>query len=139
MARRSIDKDSKLALFSIAFLVVGIIGVYGYYQQNSLQVNADQEVASQVSSTPGDSSVILKVGKNYLTAGPTVISDVSPLIAVNGEVISVREAKNLGIISSVYTPSGGDILSGGVTTIDPGADFVIEVTDVTGSPIALLK
>jgi hypothetical protein len=57
---------------------------------------------------------------------------------VNGELISVKEANNLGIVSSVSSQNGEDILLG-TATIDPGTDFVVEIADITGSPIALLK
>lgn len=138
MKKHYIDRDSRLAALSMAFLVVGIIGVYGYYSNVNLQINADQVDYSTTTETPTELTVILKLGINELSA-TSPISLVTPLIAIDGKLISIKEANQLGIVSTANDSNDKNLLENEIDVLQAGEKFTLQISDITGSPMALIR
>ncbi len=121
-------KNRIFTIMSISFLAVAAatVGVYAYYSLP--QVTADVE------TEPASEFISVRKGWNYFNSGNRIIDLDSRIISINKSLISLKEARERGIISEINLIKDGKILSSGVNKIPAKSDFSLYFKDIGVDP-----
>jgi hypothetical protein len=121
------DKNAKYAVFALAVLALGVLGVAGAYL--GLQIEASQVTPSQNASDPGATPI--KFGANQLKNGPRSIYPDNEVILTDDGLISIAKALSEGKVIEVRT-SDGKILGTDADRIAPNDQFTLNAGEVSG-------
>lgn len=130
------DRDSKYGLIAMGTLLVAGLGFGGYAYMSSQTIEASFASRYQNLVSAG---VPLKTGWNDFTNGRWSIDENSAIIGINGSLMSIKDATERGIITEVATQNGKVVLGRDASSIEPKAQFSVNVSDTTNAPAMFIQ
>jgi len=118
-------RSSKLSLYAVLTLLIASLVVLVVLRQQA-NVNASSEGSQLIAH-----SVPFKVGDNKITSvRPLDLSQ--RIIGLNGSLITIKQAKQRGIIDGVFDENGNELNE--MHLLSTNASFIIKVRDISSSP-----
>lgn len=126
-------RGSTHSLIALSFLFASVL-IVGISMKNISTIQAD---TLNSASDQNPNFLALTVGENQFVASANIDMD-SQIIGINGSLISLGEAKRMGIIESIYLFEGRKVLGGDISQIEANQQFAILVGDISVSPTIYL-
>jgi hypothetical protein len=128
-------KNKLFTLISVIALAlaVSVVGIYSYLSNPKVSADIENDTYRQVGF------VSVKKGWNYFNSGDYILSSDSRIISINGNLISLEDARRRNMISKMSLTKDGTIISGDIATVEAKSDFALFFEDISLNPQVYLE